>query len=79
MCCIDLRTSNFSGTTPWGFSGTHTSKNWANQLYRQEMAESTWLRLPEYVQMTERIVSLILSKIKTLTPQLGMSTKMVDE
>lgn len=25
MCCTGLQTSNSSGNTPWGFSGTHKS------------------------------------------------------
>jgi len=39
-------------------------RNQLSHIYRQEMAESIWQRLPEYVGMTERIVSILLSKIR---------------
>lgn len=38
-------------------------RNQLSHIYRQEMAESIWQRLPEYVQMTERIVTVMRSKI----------------
>ncbi len=36
-------------------------KNQLSHLYRQEMAESIWSRLPEYVCLTEQIVSTMRS------------------
>ena len=47
-------------------------RNQLSHIYRQEMAESIRQRLPDYVQMTERIVSMIRSKIHMLTPPAGM-------
>lgn len=38
-------------------------RNQLSHIYRQEMAESIWQRLPEYVQMTERIVNIMRSKV----------------
>lgn len=42
-------------------------RNQLSHIYRQEMAESIWQRLPEYVQMTERIVSIMLSKVSEVS------------
>jgi nucleotidyltransferase substrate binding protein (TIGR01987 family) len=50
-------------------------RNQLSHIYRQEMAESIWQRLPEYVQTIELIVGMMLSKIKKLAPQVGMSTE----
>jgi len=38
-------------------------RNQLSHIYRQEMAESIWQRLPEYVCLIEQIVNAILSKI----------------
>lgn len=37
-------------------------RNQLSHIYRQEMAESIWQRLPEYVSMTEHIISAMSSK-----------------
>ena len=45
-------------------------RNQLSHIYRQEMAESIWQRLPEYVQMIELIVSMMKAKSQT-TMELG--------
>ena len=48
-------------------------RNQLSHIYRQEMAESIWQRLPEYVGMAERICSTM--KAKTLaTLKLGIKS-----
>ena len=37
-------------------------RNYLSHIYRQEMAESIWKRLPEYVTLLEQIVSAMRSK-----------------
>lgn len=39
-------------------------RNQLSHIYRQEMAESIWRRLPEYVRLVEQITSVMRSKIK---------------
>lgn len=39
-------------------------RNQLSHIYRQEMAESIWQRLPEYVCLIEQIVAAIQSKIQ---------------
>jgi nucleotidyltransferase substrate binding protein (TIGR01987 family) len=39
-------------------------RNQLSHIYRQEMAESIWRRLPEYVRLAEQITSVMRSKIK---------------
>jgi nucleotidyltransferase substrate binding protein (TIGR01987 family) len=38
-------------------------RNQLSHIYRQEMAESIWLRLPEYVSLVEQIVRVMREKI----------------
>jgi AICAR transformylase/IMP cyclohydrolase PurH len=40
-------------------------RNQLSHIYRQEMAESIWQRLPEYAQMIELIVSMMKAKSQT--------------
>ena len=39
-------------------------RNQLSHIYRQEMAESIWQRLPEYVRMVEQIIHAMQSKLK---------------
>lgn|SRR5450830_1522473 len=39
-------------------------RNLLSHIYRQEMAESIWQRLPEYVSLIEQIVCAMRSKIQ---------------
>lgn len=39
-------------------------RNQLSHIYRQEMAESIWKRLPEYISMTEQIIHAMQSKLK---------------
>ena len=41
-------------------------RNQLSHIYRQEMAESIWLRLPEYVGMVERIVGTMRASQTTI-------------
>jgi len=38
-------------------------RNQLSHIYRQEMAESIWLRLPDYVSVVEQIVRVMREKI----------------
>lgn len=39
-------------------------RNQLSHIYRQEMAESIWQRLPEYVRMVEQIIQAMQPKLK---------------
>ncbi len=41
-------------------------RNQLSHIYRQEMAESIWQRLPEYIRMVEQIIRAMQSKIKSV-------------
>ena len=42
-------------------------RNQLSHIYRQEMAESIWKRLPEYVRLVEQIVRAMRSKIQEVS------------
>jgi nucleotidyltransferase substrate binding protein (TIGR01987 family) len=42
-------------------------RNQLSHIYRQEMAESIWQRLPEYVGMVEQIVDTMTTKSQSTT------------
>lgn len=42
-------------------------RNHLSHIYRQEMAESIWHRLPEYVVLAEKVVSVIQINVKTVS------------
>lgn len=45
-------------------------RNQLSHIYRQEMAETIWQRLPEYVQIVEHIVSVMRLKTGNLDARL---------
>ena len=50
-------------------------RNQLSHIYRQEMAESIWLRLPEYVSMVVQVISAMRLKISITADDKKMTAK----